>query len=286
VDFAKDGGPDAGPRKEAETETSMKRLLAATALALMSAMTAVAPTALAHGDYDRGRWDESWYAHHDWNRTGHAVKCNGTLTGVTISDDVYVPRDGACTLSGSTVKGDVVVRKNAYFQATRTSIRGGVEANEAQTLFIDGGSKVGDDVETNRTAQVYLFESTIGGRIGVYRTRATINVCGNVVKGAGIGIARSGEDVLVGDPLRAGCGGNRVTSGSVLLWKNDTDVEFVVRGNWIRRGSLHVLGNSGPARKFVQKNRGGRTIRCTGNSAPFVGPPNFGWDKAQGQCTG
>ena len=263
----------------------MKRLLAAMAVALISLLTAAASTALAHGDYDRGGWDDGWYDRHDWNSHDRAVKCNGTFTNKTIRDDIVVPRNGVCTLIDSSVKGDVEVREGAYFQATDTTIYDDVEASEAQTVFIDGGSKVAGNVEANETVQVFVFDSTIGGSIGVYRTEEVVNVCGTTVNGAGIGIARSGQDILVGDPLAAGCAGNKVTRGSVLLYKNSTDVEFVVRGNSIR-GYLYVIDNKGPAGKFVQSNTGGRTIRCTGNSSPFVGSPNSGWDNDYGQCNG
>jgi hypothetical protein len=264
----------------------MKRLPAALALALILLLTAAASTALAHGNYARGGWDSSWYDRHDWDRHDRAVKCNGTFTGVTIRDHVLVPRDGTCTLIDATVQGDVEVRTGAYFQATGTSIRGGVEGNEALTVFIDGGSRVGGSVSTNETAQVSLFDSTIAGLIGIYRSDDSVNVCGNTVRGVGIGIARSGQDILVGDPLAVSCAANRVTRGSVLLWRNSTDVSFVVRGNSIPKGSLHVLGNKGSSDKFVQRNTGRRTIRCTGNLAPFLGSPNFRWDSDPGQCNG
>ena len=48
--------------------------------------------------------------------------------------------------------------------------------------------------------------------------------------------------------------------------------------------SMYVLDNAGPSDKFVQNNTGGKTLRCTGNQAPFVGAPNPGWQQYQGQC--
>jgi hypothetical protein len=241
----------------------MKRLLAMMAVAPI-ALLSVASSALAK---DR------------------AVKCNRTYTGITIRDDVVVPRNGTCTLKNSTVKGDVEVRENAYFQATDTSIRKAVEADEAQTVFIDGGSSVGKHVFASKTVQVYLFDSTIGGAVRIYRTTETVNLCGNTVKGGkGIRIVRSGTDILFGDPLTVGCAGNKVTRGDVLIAGNYPDVELVVRGNSIPRGNLFVLDNKGPSDKFVQNNTGGEILRCTGNSAAFVGSPNSGWNQRKGQC--
>jgi hypothetical protein len=261
----------------------MKRLLALTAAALMLCSVA-ASVALANRDYENGRWKD--YKHGPgWGHHDGAVRCNGVFTGVTIRADVVVPRDGSCTLTDSAVKGDIEIRKNAYFQATHTSIRGEVEGDRAQTIFIDGGSYVTRDVLANQTAQVYLFDTTIGGAVGIYRTGDTVNLCGNAVKGAGVGVVRSGTDILVGDSVSAGCAGNSVTRGSVLIAQNRTDVKLVVRGNSIPRGNMYVLSNKGPSDKFVQNQNGGETLRCAGNAAPFVGSPGPGWGRAKGQCT-
>ena len=69
------------------------------------------------------------------------LKCDGVFKGKTY-DNVTVPRGAACTLIDSTVRGDVRALKNAYFQATGTAVRGDVEGEQAQTIFIDVGSKV------------------------------------------------------------------------------------------------------------------------------------------------
>jgi hypothetical protein len=239
----------------------MGKLLACTAVALVALLSA-ASTALAQ------------------NR---AFRCDGTFTGVTIGSDVVVPSNGACTLLNSTVVGEVEAQKDAYFQATNTSIRGAVGGWGAQTVFIDTGSTVGGAIETDNAAQVFVFNSTVKGTIDIYRTSDTVDICGNTVK-AGISVARSGRDILVGDPLAIDCAGNNVR-GDVLVGNNDTDVELVVRGNTITKGSLYVLYNTGTSDKFVQGNTGGKTLRCKGNGAPFVGAPNPGFQQYQGGCS-
>jgi hypothetical protein len=250
----------------------MRKLLAFMAVALI-AMLSAASTALAHDDGQGG------------NDRGHqSFKCNATYTGVTIKSDVEVPRDGSCTLVNSTVKGGVEVEKNAYFQSTGTSIREDVTGDAAQTVFIDTGSTVSGDVVTDKTDQVFAFNSIINGSIGVFRTTGTVDICGNTVKGEGIGVVRSGRDILVGDPLTVGCAGNTVTRGSVLIAQNNTDVELVIRGNAVTKGSMYVLDNAGPSDKIVRGNTG-KTLRCTGNQAPFAGAPNPGWQQYQGQCS-
>jgi hypothetical protein len=274
------------PRKE----DPINKLLAVATVALV-ALSGAASTALAHSDARSDRAANHKRAHKKPHRRGkkrdnhrRSFKCNGRLSGVTIKSDLVVPQNAACTLTKATIKGNVAVQKNAYLQAGETSIRGDVRANGAQAVFIDTGSTLAGKLETDKTAQVFAFNSTINGGIGISGATDKVNVCGNTVKGEGITILRSSRDILVGDPLAVDCGGNKVVGGSVLIGQNDTDVELVVRGNVISKGSLFVLNNTGPAAKFVQSNTGGKTLRCTGNSATFTGAPNPSWQQYQGQC--
>jgi hypothetical protein len=262
----------------------MRKLLAFMAMALIASLSVVS-SALAHGD-DWGDRGDNQHGYGDgWGHHDRSTRCNGVYTGVTIKDDVIVPKNGSCTLTNSTVKGDVEVSRNAYFQSTNTSIREDVEADDALSIFIDSGSAIGGDITADHTAQVFVFNSTVNGGISVDRSTDTVNLCGNTVKGIGIGVVRSGRDILVGDPLTVDCAGNTVTRGSVLIANNKTDVELVVRGNTLGRGSMYVLGNSGSSDKFVQNNTGGRLLWCGYNSSPFVGSPNPGFQRYLGQCS-
>jgi hypothetical protein len=262
----------------------MRKLLAVLAVALIAILSVAASAASAHDDSWRGGDNSHGYGD-GWGHHDRAAKCNGVFTGATFRSDIMVPRNGSCTIIDSSVKGDVEVEKGAYFQSTGSSIREDVEGNDALSVFIDGGSTIGGDIVMDRTDQVFVFDSTINGGIGVYKATDTVNLCGNTVKGAGIGVLRSGRDILVGDPLTVDCAGNTVTRGGVMIALNYTDVELVVRGNSIQRGSMYVLGNSGPSDKFVQNNTGGRALLCLGNSSPFVGSPNSGWQNTGGQCS-
>jgi hypothetical protein len=269
----------------------MNKLLAVAAVAFF-ALPGVAPSALAHsnarGDKAANQTRANKKPHQRGQKRDHrrrSVKCNGRLSGATIKSDLVVPQNAACTLTKSIIKGNVTVRKNAYLQVVESSIRRDVKANGAQTVFIDTGSTLAGKLETDKTAQVFVFNSTINGGIGISGATDKVNVCGNTVKGEGITVLRSGRDILVGDPLTVDCGGNKVVAGNVLIGQNDTDVELVVRGNVISKGSLFVLSNIGSAAKFVQSNTGKKTLRCTGNSATFTGAPNPSWQQYQGQCS-
>jgi hypothetical protein len=244
-------------------EGNMRRVLVVSAALLAGALASATPAA-AH----RGKSPKT---------------CNGNVSGVTINANVAVPAGGACHLTDVTVKGDVKVLGSAYFQATDSSVRGDITGRRAQTLFVEGGSKVRGDVIASRSAQVFLFASTIGGRIHVDRTSDTVDVCGNTVRGD-IAVRRSGRDILVGDPLAVDCAGNVVRRGDVAIEDNAVDVELTVRGNTISRGDLTVRRNGGPAAKVVESNVGGGRLDCRGNAQSFTAAQNTGWDRITGQC--
>jgi hypothetical protein len=241
----------------------VKRLLVLSGLALTGVM-AIAPGAQARYD---------------------AAECNGTAKGITIKGDLTVPADGSCQLVDSTVRGDVKVRAGGYFEASNTTVRGDVRGKRAQTIFIEGGSTVRGNVEADRTSQVFLFASTVGNSIEVSRADDKVHVCGMTVR-EDISVAKSGRDILIGDPLTVDCGGNLVKRGNIAVEDNFTDVELVIRGNTIRNGgALRVHRNNGTSGKFVQDNVGGDVLSCRGNGAPFTDSGNTGWRKKFGQCS-
>ena len=212
------------------------------------------------------------------------IRCTGTRTGVVWNRDVVVPSNKPCTLYDSVVNGSVSVEAGSYFQATRTSISGAVVAYQSQTIFIDTGSSVGGRIATDLTAQVFVYNATINGSIGVKRSNSTVQVCGTTVKGLAFTVSSSRRDILIGDPLTTGCPGNKVPNGSVTVVGNSTYVEFVVRGNSVSNGNLVVQNNTGTSGKYVQSNTGGNKLKCSGNAAPFVGGPNGSWVTTEGQC--
>ena len=210
------------------------------------------------------------------------LRCDGVFKGKTF-DDVTVPRGAACTLINSKVRGDVKARANAYFQATRTVVRGDVEGNGAQTIFVDTGTKVTGSVESKDSAQFFVFNSTVGEDIEPEGTAQAVQICGNSVRKGNIEVRRSGTDILIGDPLAVGCRGNVVRRGDIKIVGNVSLIEFVIRGNVARRGDLIVTRNSGPTPKFVDRNVGGGRLVCRDNSLMSAGA-NVGWDRKVGQC--
>jgi hypothetical protein len=222
-------------------------------------------------------------------------RCNGVFKGKTY-DEVVVPRGGSCTLVDSTVTGGVRALRDSYFQATNSIVRGDVEGSQVQTIFIEAGSRVYGSVEADRAAQFFVFNSTVMEDIEPERTREVVHICGNTVRRGNIEVRRSGPDksvppngrpgtdILIGDPLAAGCRGNLVKRGDIKVFRNFTDIEFVIRGNTIKRGNLEVAGNTGPVTRFVEGNIGGARLACRNNSLRLTATGNTGWDRTQGQC--
>lgn len=209
--------------------------------------------------------------------------CSGVQAGAAY-DDVLVPRGGTCTLVNSTVKGDVKVLKGAYFQATGTTIGEDVQSTEAQTVFVDTGSKVKGAVKTKRTIQVFVFNSVVTGDIEIERPSEVAQVCGSTVRKGDLSVEHGGRDILIGDPEAEDCAGNTIKRGDLEIEENFVDVELVVRGNTVRKGNLQVIGNRGPVPKFVEDNEGGDLLKCSKNSRPFFSSDNTRWDDERGQC--
>ena len=211
------------------------------------------------------------------------LTCEGEHTGVTY-DDVIVPANAFCTLIDSTIRENVFVGEGGYFQATNTDIGGKVRAVNALTLFIDSESTVGGDVKSYGTAQVFVFNATIGRGLEVHRTTEVVQVCGTTVTRGDLEITRSGQDILVGSSdIIVECAGNTVSNGDLELERNTTDVEFVVSANTVS-DDLEVYRNTGPVEKTITDNQGGDDLECYGNEEPIVATGNTGWNERRGQC--
>lgn len=201
---------------------------------------------------------------------------------VNAEGDLIVPENGICILgAGSTVGGNVFVGRGAYFQATGTRIGGDVKARGAAGVFLDGSTTVGGDVRISSTFTVDVFNSSVGDDIEVSRS-VEINICGNQVVDD-IEVEDSGPHVLVGDPLAVGCPGNTV-GDDIEVEDNNISSILAVSGNTVA-DDLEVNHNRGAGEKAVQNNTGGDRLECHGNELPFVGSPNPGFTRVQGdQC--
>jgi hypothetical protein len=225
---------------------------------------------------------------------GGTLACNGTLTG-SLSAGVVVPPNAVCVLTNATVPSDVNVEGNGYFEADNTKILGNVLGDHAETVYIHDGSRVGGKVETLGGAQLFVYNSAVNDDIRAENLTNKVEICGSTVSSGGIDVeglhaGGPGDEILIGDPLTAGCPGNTV-GGGINVESNFTDVYFVIRGNALgsshplSRGNLSVTDNTGPSHKFVQSSGGQTlTLRCSNIGSPVVGGPSGTFWSIPGQC--
>jgi hypothetical protein len=215
--------------------------------------------------------------------------CNKTVTGGTINSNVSVTHNGTCVLNGVTVNGNVSVGVNGYFESNGSTITGNVSAGSSLTVYIWNHSKVNGNVAGYMTAQLFVYDSTVGKNVAATSSVAQgyghFQVCGSTV-GREIGAATTGPDILIGDPA-AGCAGNTAQTGNIEAASNTADSEVYVIGNTAKYGDIFVYGNTGVGDKQVHANNAPHgDIYCQGNSAPFDGSANGTVGDVEGnQCT-
>jgi hypothetical protein len=209
------------------------------------------------------------------------TECTGDLVGVTVRN-LSVPSGATCAVRDSVVTGTVSASAGSYFQSIRTRVAGDVSGTEAQTLFLDAGSKVQGSVRASRVAQFFLFSSRVRKNVRVDRATDQVFICATTVERGSIQVTRSARNIVIGDPRSGGCGGNSVRRGSMSIRQNTTDVQLVISGNRFPMGNLDVSGNTGPSRKIVQGNSGGRRIACKANAGSFRAVKNRRWKR--GAC--
>ena len=241
-----------------------------------------------HGQNGRGGdgYTHGGYGDHGGHGNRRPFVCNGTYTRIWVRD-LVVPPSGVCLITNSDIGGSVDVPYGGDFEAGSTSIRGDVDAERAQTVYIYAGSTVGGDIDSGATAQTQIFDSTVNGGIRVQRGTNQVYLCNNTV-GRGISVTQSGPNILVGDYQNPDCLGNVIDSGNIFVADNTTYVELDVGDNSVQNGDIVVVDNAGtPAGisgESVQGNQGGQALICEGNAAPFVGSPNPAWWYYGGQC--
>jgi hypothetical protein len=208
--------------------------------------------------------------------TAQDIQCSGELTGVTVRN-VTVASGGSCTLRNSEVTGSVSAAAASYFRAAHTQVTGDVVGTDAQTLFLDEGSKVQGNVRAGRVAQVFVFSTRVRKNIKIAHATDQVFICASTVERGGIEVTRSARNIVIGDPKRGGCGGNSVRRGDMSVLRNTTDVQLVISGNHFPKGNLLVSGNTGTSSKIVQGNSGGRRIACRANAGSFRAVNNRRW---------
>ena len=109
-------------------------------------------------------------------------KCRGTIGTATV-DNLRVPQGATCKLNGTKVKGTVKVERAATLDAYRVRVIGNVQGENARSVTVRGGSRVGGSVQVKQGGQAKVQSSFINADILFDHDRGPLAIRDNVVGG-------------------------------------------------------------------------------------------------------
>ena len=90
--------------------------------------------------------------------------CRGSLGAITV-DNLRVPEGATCTLNGTSIKGTLKVEKGATLVASGIRLVGNVQAENAKSVTVKAGSRIGGSVQVKQGGGASVLDSTISGDI-------------------------------------------------------------------------------------------------------------------------
>jgi len=150
--------------------------------------------------------------------------CSGTVSDMTINDNVIVPNGSNCRLVRVTVNGNVNVQQGGALIVLNTHITGNLQSIGARWIRIDNGSRI------DGTTQI----------IGTTGTppNFTVNViCGSTLNG-GLQLSQNSAPFTIGNA--SDCSAGNTFGGNVQITNNTAKVR--IARNTIR-GNLQCAGN-------------------------------------------
>src|SRR5918994_1868333 len=90
--------------------------------------------------------------------------CRGTIGAVTV-DNLRVPQGATCTLNGTYMKGTVKVERGATLKAFGIRVVGNVQAENARTVVVREGSRIGGSVQIVQGGAARILGNRINGDI-------------------------------------------------------------------------------------------------------------------------
>jgi hypothetical protein len=109
--------------------------------------------------------------------------CRGTI-GTTTVDNLRVPDGAICTLNGTLVKGTVKVERAATLHASRVRVIGNVQAENARSVNVRDGSRIGGSVQVDQGGGASVVDSFITHDIQYDQNRTTLTASRNRVGGS------------------------------------------------------------------------------------------------------
>ncbi|MBX2821088.1 MAG: hypothetical protein KTR29_15440 [Rhodothermaceae bacterium] len=90
------------------------------------------------------------------------VICDGLVGGDTY-ENLEVPEGATCMLQGATIRGNLVINAAAIVTASGIDVGGNIQAQEADSITVNGNSVVGGNIQLSQGAAVEIEETMIDG---------------------------------------------------------------------------------------------------------------------------
>jgi hypothetical protein len=152
--------------------------------------------------------------------------CRGQIGARTV-DNLRVPDGASCWLRGTKVKGTVKVESNATLRADGVIVIGNVQGENARSVVVQDGSRVGGSVQVVQGGGAKVANSRVNGDIYYDDNNAPLRVVRNRVGGNVQAFQNTGGVLIRGNTIDGNlqCKANspRPTGGGNIVGGNKED---------------------------------------------------------------
>jgi hypothetical protein len=106
--------------------------------------------------------------------------CRGAIGAETV-DNLLVPQLASCRLDGTRVKGTIKVERDATLAAARVVVIGNVQGENARSVSVTAGSRVGGSVQVKQGGGATVADSFVDGSVQLEQNTAALRVLRNTV---------------------------------------------------------------------------------------------------------
>jgi|GEM_PF-2333044 len=110
------------------------------------------------------------------------VVCDGLVGGDTY-ENLEVPEGATCMLQGATIRGNLVINSAAIVTANGIEVGGNIQAQEADSIIVNGNSVVGGNIQLSQGVAVEIEETTIDGDLQLELNSGMVMTMRSVVGG-------------------------------------------------------------------------------------------------------
>jgi hypothetical protein len=215
------------------------------------------------------------------------TNCATSLVNVQVEGNVIVPEGQTCVIFLSEIRGNVIVRRGAALTFRQSTVLGNIEGDGFRDIFVDFSTVIlGDGVLGNVIAKngsnpgrLRVINSSLEGNVQFESSAGELNITNSSVGGLdGGGSIQVAKNETTGSML---INGNRASD--IQFYENEVR-NYAIVNNFDVRGSVQVYKNVHAFASGAVNNTG-QSVQCFDNTpALFVGGPNPGAAKAEGQC--